>query len=230
MRYLPIVFVVLTASVLSSCSMSDDGGSCPEAKATVITGLDQSILLAQSDAQQESGLVLFEFIQTPQPVSADRFMLAVVANAQFAASENNSPLTLLARIGNFFVSEANALSCIGPEFVSQQPLENITITSDAAVSALYPAGSNLATVFRVGKQIVSSPQLGVPSGAIVARAPENRESIAEFISAQPQVPLVLAMTLDVVDPVASQHVFTVTYTLDDGTIYTTQTEPVSITP
>ena len=230
MRYLAIVFMFSAVSVLSSCSMSDDGGSCPETPATIITGLGQSLLLSQSDAQQESGLVLFESVQIPQPVPADRFMIAVVANAQFVASEMKSPLSVVTLIGNFFITEASALSCIGPEFVSQQSLENITITSDAAVSALHPAGSNLAPVFRVGKQIFSSPQLGGFGDSIVARAPENRESITEFLAVQPQVPLLLAMTLDIDDPVSSQHVFTITYTLEDGSIFVTQTEPLSITP
>lgn len=171
----------------------------------------------------------FEAIQISQPVESARFMLAVVANAQFAATETSLRSPLLAGISHFFLSEANARTCLGPIFFSQQPLENITITSDSAVSPLYPAGSNLTPVFRVGQTVFSS-QLGVRSDLIVARAPENRESIPEFLSTQPQVPLLLAMTLDVDDSVASQHVFTITYTLDDGNIYATQTEPVSITP
>lgn len=229
MNYLPIAIIVSTVSVLTSCDVTDDGGSCPDTPETLITGLGQSSFFSQSDTQLESGLVLFEIIQMPQPISADRFMLAVVADAQFTASGTNSPSSLLAHIGSFFVTEANALSCAGPEFFSQQPLDDITITSDAAVSTQYPAGSNLAPVFRVGKLTTSSPELGLTGGSIVARAPEDRESITAFLSAQPQVPLLLAMTLDIGEPIASQHVFTITYTLEDGNIYTIQTEPVSLT-
>lgn len=230
MNHLLTVLILSTAAVLSSCAGSDDGGTCPDPQATMITGLGQSTLLAQSDAQLESGLVQFDIFEISQPVQADRFMLAVIANAQFVASQFKSPSSLLARIGNYFVSNASALTCIAPEFISQQPLANITITSDTVVSALYPAGSNLAAAFRVGKQSISSPESGAPTGSIVARAPHNRETITEYLSAQPQVPLLLAMTLDIDDPIASQHVFTITYTLDDGSIYTTQTAPVSITP
>lgn len=230
MNHLLTVSILSTAAVLSSCAGSDDGGTCPEPQATMITGLGQSILLAQSDAQLESGLVQFDTFEISQPVQADRFMLAVVANAQFVDSQVKSPSSLLARIGNFLVSNASALTCVAPEFVSQQALADITITSDTAVSALYPTGGNLAAAFRVGKQSISSPEFGTPTGSIVARAPDNRESITEYLSAKPQAPLLLAMTLDIDDPIATQHVFTITYTLDDGSIYTTQTEPVSITP
>ena len=157
-------------------------------------------------------------------------MLAVVANAQFVALENKQPTSLLASVVSFFVRDATALSCIAPQFVSEQVLNDITITSDAAVSELYPAGSNLAEIFRVGKQAISSPESGAPIGTIVARAPGNRETIPEYLSAKPQVPLLLAMTLDVADPKTSQHVFSITYTIEGNTTYTTQTAPVSITP
>jgi len=232
-RYLSTVFILSIVTVLASCSFSDDGypyGSCPEIPETIITGLGQSTLLMQSDEQLESGLVQFELIQTPRPIQADRFMLAVVANAQFAAAEIKSSSSLLARIGSFFVSDADALSCAAPDYVSEQPLADITITSDADFSTLYPASSNLAPLFRVGQQNSSSPLPGEPIGSLVARAPENRESLAEFLSAQPAVPLLLAMTLDIENPTASQHVFTITYTLEDGNSFSTQTEPVSITP
>ncbi len=224
------MLLVSTVVVLASCTVSDDGGSCPESPATVITGLGQSTLLAQSDTQLESGLVQFDIIQMTQFVQADRFMLAVVANAQFVASHNKVAESLLARIANFFVPEASALDCIAPEFVSQQPIADITITSDAAMSAAYPAGSNRASVFRIGKQSVSSPEFGVTTDSIIARVPNDRETITEYLSVLPQVPLLLAMTLDINDPIASQHVFTVTYTLDNGSLYTTQTDAVIITP
>ena len=230
MKQLLTGLILSTAAAVSSCSVSDDGGSCPESSATIITGLGQSTLLSQSDTPLDSGLVQYELLESSETVQADRFMLAVVANAQFAVYQMNSHRSMLARIGNFFVGDATALSCVGPEFLSDQTLGGISITSDSAVSALYPAGSNLADVFRVGKQEISSPEFGLPTATIVARAVGNRETIAEYLSSQPNVPLLLAMTLDIVDPIASQHVFTVTYTLEDGSIFTTQTEPVSITP
>lgn len=230
MKHLLTGLILSTGAAVSSCGVSDDGGSCPESPATIITGLGQSALLSQSDTQLDSGLVQYERIEISEPVQADRFMLAVVANAQFAAYQMSLHRSMLARIGNFFVGDATALSCVSPELLSNQTLGDITITSDSAVSALYPAGSNLAEAFRVGKQEISSPEFGLYTAIIVARAFANRETIAEYLSSQPNVPLLLAMTLDIVDPIASQHVFTVTYTLEDGSIFTTQTEPVSITP
>lgn len=230
MKYLPLVVLISTIGSLASCAGSNDGGSCPESPATIITGLGQSTLLAQSEVLSDSGLVRFDIVVNSQAVQADHFMLAVVANARFETSQLNVPTSLVARIGKFLVRDANALTCIAPEFVSQQPIADITITSDAAVSALYPAGSNLAGVFRVGKQLSSSPELGVSTGLIVARAPDDRETITEYLSARPVVPLLLAMTLDIENVIASQHVFTITYTLEDSSVYTSQTEAVSITP
>ena len=197
---------------------------------TVIIGLGQSALLAQSDAQLESGQVQFDIIQMTQPVQADRFMLAVVADAQFVASRTFVPESLIARMGNFFVTKAHALTCSAPEFFSQQTLADITITSDAAVSAVYPAGSNLASVFIVRTQYVSAPLDGATTDSIITPGPDNRLTITQYLSSQPQAPLLLAMTLDIDDPLSSQQVLTVTYTLEDGRIYTTQTDAVSITP
>ena len=197
---------------------------------TVIIGLGQSALLAQSDAQLESGQVQFDIIQMTQPVQADRFMLAVVADAQFVASRTFVPESLIARMGNFFVTKAHALTCSAPEFFSQQTLADITITSDAAVSAVYPAGSNLASVFIVRTQYVSAPLDGATIDSIITPGPHNRLTITQYLSSQPQAPLLLAMTLDIDDPLSSQQVLTVTYTLEDGRIYTTQTDAVSITP
>lgn len=237
MKYLAIVAVISTIGILTSCNGSNNGvgfnyeDGCPESRATMITGLSQSKLLAMSEEVTESGLVQFDRIYDLQPVRANQFMLAVVANAQFTASlVDDAPASLMARIGKIFVRDAYALSCLAPGYVSTQLIANITITSDAAVSVFYPAGSNLADVFRVGMQSTSSPQAGTPTGVIVARAPENRETITEYLSAQPVVPLLLAMTLDIEDVIASQHVFTITYTLEDRSVYTSQTEPVSITP
>ena len=217
-------------AVLASCTGGDDELDCPVLPDTVIIGLGQSALLAQSDAQLESGQVQFDIIQMTQPVQADRFMLAVVADAQFVASRTFVPESLIARMGNFFVTKAHALTCSAPEFFSQQTLADITITSDAAVSAVYPAGSNLASVFIVRTQYVSAPLDGATTDSIITPGPDNRLTITQYLSSQPQAPLLLAMTLDIDDPLSSQQVLTVTYTLEDGRIYTTQTDAVSITP
>ena len=227
-------FLIPAVAILASCTGGDDDFDCPVSPDTVITGLGQSTLLALSDAQLEFGQVQYDIIQMTQPVQADRFMLAVVANAQFVASRTYVPESLIARIGarigNFFVAKAHAITCSGPEFFSQQTLADITITSDAAVSAVYPAGSNLASVFIVRTQYVSAPLDGATIDSIITPGPHNRLTITQYLSSQPQAPLLLAMTLDIDDPLSSQHVLTVTYTLEDGRIYTTQTDAVSITP
>ena len=161
-------------------------------------------------------------------IPADSLMIAITTDANLRQASVSNTSSVAERIAGILIRKAHALDCQPQSFETTQQLGDITIISNAGLSASYPAGSDLSPLFKVGKQFIARFASDNLPDSIIADAPDDRETLSQFLSAQPLTPLLVALTLDVDEAIASQHVFTVTLTLIDGTVFTALSDTVNI--
>ena len=232
----PILITVAALLLVSCADGTDDLGffddeSCPESGGTaLVTGISDLRFFEAVESDTTSDSVRYNLAASSATISVNSLMIAVSADTLLQQASATNALSETARIASFLIPKAQALSCIAPSYESTQLLDDISITSDADLSVMYPSGSDLSAVFDVGKVENESDLSGPILDSIGVKLPDARETLPEYLSAEQVTPLFIALTLNVDGVVASQHVFTVTYTLDDGTVFAAQSDTVSIEP
>ena len=231
----PALAAGLTVVLVQGCDSNTgfEAPDCGEPIPVAVIGLGElvNLQLQTIESTRFDHVRVAGYPTTPnQEVPVGEYVLGVTTSNVIAEEPRSIDRSVL----GWFIGSAKATSCPPQSVVVSQRIVDIDIVSDADLSDDLRAGTSLRVVTNLYAHPIEFPYqvLGDASGRRDSAVPADAglSSIDEFVASEPPAPLIFDLILTAEVDEVREHRFTVTYSLENGDVFTATSDPVMLSP